>query len=618
VVKVKEEEMEEEEEDDDEEPPPVTFVEVVQPLNVKTEPKPEVVTPHLPPVKPSPVSKPVPKPVSKPVPKPIPAVEPQRVENKMQLPEYCLGLPLNFHPGAIDTMVRHMHGRNRDTRYEPKILLVTGKPGIGKTFCVERACKTAGYEMVYIDMMHTDLEAHMRDAIIGKPDPYGPYKNTKIRVAVVDAMDGLERSYLDKVAKFIQNMTDPYGSVRGKEKRKIAIRFRVNMIILTTSNRYDKKLMSWMYRLKPTEIKINPINHSQTITLARKACEYQGLPLDQRVHKFIMSFGENLTSLLMKIQFLSYGSGVIDHDMMRDDDTAVDIFTCCRYLMEPPEERNPETGEEKTVSFEKYNRMWDRGGEKVQSTIFHSYQDYVPFIPETPGAVKKLLTKNPADRSEADVKAAERSMTDYKDSGDYFYKGLAAMSEIANAFSDLDSIPFQEFAAQGALQQCLRLRLKVSLEDIRIRAIRKRRIDVKTRFPAVKNTNCFAACGIDTRRAEMMHMLNVMHNLDVAKKLKDMNHEMNPHYELSEHIGRYLSLHDAKKNQWVIMDMYPERPDEPMSKKKKMPKMHPKLEAIAMFSHEYSSGNNQEALSKTTAKVKLASGKFVGRRRKAK
>ena len=538
--------------------------------------------------------------VSKP---PVSSLKP--VECKMQLPEYVATLPVNFHTKEVEILKKHIRGRDRDLNYQPKVLLITGHPGCGKTFCVTRACEEAGFELVYVDMMHADLDDHLHEAVLGRSDPFGPFGRNKIRVAVIDAMEGLETSYLTKVGSFLHHITDPYNCARGKAKKKIAFKFHCNLIVITTSNRYNKRISSWMYKLKPTEIKINSINYAQGLALAREACKYQGVPMEPKVHKLVAAHLQDLTSMLMKLQFLVYGEGVMEHSSICNDDRDADIFTCCRTLLEPPED--PET--EETLTFDNYQRMWVRGGSRVFQVLHNSYPGYVRYIPELPKKVQRLLQKHhstPNGLSEEEKQkkcqwiyeslelphpgsalSKDEAVTfrrqKIQESTDYMVGGLSSLAELAETFSFCGGIWTDELKLE-LLQRTLR----AELSDINVRADRKRKIDVKTREPQQKGVTALVKCNVNQHTREVFHAVRTMQRIESAKKLHNFNYQLNTEYDLSGHVGYYFSkLDDTNKNIYVKMDMFPEHKDKPETRKKSMPRTHPRLQCINLFSHTY-------------------------------
>jgi hypothetical protein len=546
-------------------------------------------------------------------------IKPMTTLNTMQLPEYCMTLPINYHVDITDMLMRHMDGNNRDNEYNPKIILLTGNAGCGKTFCIQRACEMAGYDYAYLDVSEEVDDQAVRDLILSRPDLDSPNALKNIKISIVDAIDGFEGGQINKVCKIIQNFVHPRKDI--KTKKNPAVNFRVNMIVLTANTRYSKHISSWIYKLKPVEIKMNTINYSQTNDIARKACEYMNIPMDAKVYKLTSTFGDNLTSLLMKIQWLSYGVKELDPEIIKNDETNLDIFSCCKSLLEPKE-----------VDFKTYNSTWERGGEKIMSTIFNSYPDYVNFIPETPDMIQTFLNDNEETVNNffslrqqvqkegfryknANFETLQSTLSDYKEYKDGFSKGLVSMHNIAEAFSEFNITPI----ISDIMEYVLQLQCKVELEDIFARSVKKRRIELK--IPYVKDhTECLAKCMIHTREAEKLWFVNTIHNIEIAKKLKDFQYIPDPRYELSENIGRYLSLVNEKTNQWVIMDLFAEDKSsgseedtklrKPKKDKKGVVNTHPKLECIQLFSYNFL---KNEVVS--TAKVKLPNGQFVSRKR---
>ena len=510
----------------------------------------------------TPCSPPKPEIIDISVPEPVISVPVEPVIDQL-LPSVIMNLPLNFHSEVTDLISKHVEALNQSPSSEVKILLVTGKTGTGKTFCVQRACENSGFEYTYIDMLSLDVDAQMRDTILARPDPYAyladstKSKPKNIRVAIIDAIDGYDKKSVDKLCKFISNIMNPGKATKGRKKERI--RFRPNMIVFTATDRYEKTIVSWMYQLSVTEIKVTPIDASQTNQLMIRACEYLQFPMKDSVYRLISESTEDLTSMFMKLQFM--GADEIAAATLASDERSVDIFTCCKHLLEPPE----------NSTIDNYCNMWKRGGEKVTNTLYNSYTDYVPFCTPVPEIFNK---RNPTAN---DRKLALEKYTESGGSA-YYAKSLVASHQIANSFSDMDISLGNEM-----LELAQQMIVKLELEDIFIRATKQRRIDVKTRTDTVKAPN-LGYCRIGVRESEILYYVALMRSMEMQKRVKNFEYQMDERYELSEFIGKYYTLLEG--NRWLIMDLFSET-DEQSTKDAKKKMLNPKLECIQIFSHPF-------------------------------
>lgn len=529
-------------------------------------------------------------------PPPLPSPPPE--EGKMMLPEYCMTLDLNYHQAITTALLEHINGLNADASYRPNILLLTGQSGCGKTFCVRRACQLGGYDLIEMDGIQTDPEEQARSTLTTRPDPFGPHRSKRICVALFEAMDGMDKERRTAVTKIIQAIA---GDERSKEKRRTAVRFRVNTVILTVDDRYDPNIRDLVYKLKPTELKVNELTFDQRVALVEKGCAYLGRSMSARIYRLVSSNPDNTSSLLTKVESVLCLTGpdedestAVDYtkeeetnSLMKTDDRSMNIFACCRTLLQPPETMNPRTNQYETITFSKYEETWHMGGEKVLNTLFNSYQNFVHYIPETPAPVKTWLE----DANETTWADAKQSMRDISSSGNYFYRGLDTMAHLADAFSLTDRL---NHAADDSADDLIKRIFKVELQDVVSRNSQNPQIDVKSHLTTYRRPPCLMRCNVQKADEEKFRWVAMMRYAEAQRQIEDFTYQPNPYYDLTKHIGLYWTRSEFEPDKWLQLDMFAEEKRLKKSRKRmaedaepetKEDKITPKMECIKLFSH---------------------------------
>jgi len=284
----------------------------------------------------------------------------------------------------------------------------------------------------------------------------------------------------------------------------------------------------------------------------------------------------------------------------------MDIFACCKTLLHPPSE----------MSFEQYDSTWEKGGSKVHYVVFNSYPGYVSLVPETPAATKKyLMTKEDRPAAVASMKCFQKDENNPNNT--YFIDGMNQLASVADSFSMHDVIQYLD---EDMSDMIMRLTLKVNMQDVFATNTKSPKLDISTRMPDTRRPVCLSKCLIDKRMMEKLCMVNMVHNMIALKKIRNFDYVPAQEYNLSDHVGKFYSKWDEKKNVWMIQELYAE--DKKLSKKRKLAAVQhtPVLECINIFSRKYTDlpldSFDQVAVStKSHARVKVGN-KFIQRKGK--
>lgn len=562
-----------------------------------------------------------------PPPAPLPAVaEPS--ETKMMLIDYCLSLDVNYHTAVTTKLLEHMNGLNADPQYRPNIILLTGPSGCGKTFCVGRACALGGFDLLEMDNLQTEPEDEARSVLTTGPDPFGPHRSNKINVALFEGVDGMEAEQRSALTKVLQALA---ADERSKEKRRSAVRLRTNLAILTAADRYDPALRDLVYKLKPTEIKVNELLLDQRTALVEKSCAYWGHPLSARVYRLVAANPDNTSALLTKVESLLHSdvpfddNAAVDYDheqtvnrSMKTDERSINIFACCRTLLQPPETLNPRTQQYEALSFDQYEETWILGGRKVFNTLFNSYPNYVPFVPATPQPVQTWLERRSGAEPEAAAtlrSAAKASMTDLCQAGNYFYRGLTALAELADGFSLHDSSPY---AVKHVADDVLQRRFKTELQEVVSRNSAQPKIDVSSYLLGWRTPACVYRCNVQKADDEKFRCLALIRRLEAQRQIADFSYQPQTAYDLARHVGWYCTRSETDPEAWVQVDMFAADKRLKKSRKRKPEasdakdtdrKVHPALECIKLYSHRFDCPDDEGPA--VSAKPVAAAAKFM-------
>lgn len=532
------------------------------------------------------------------------------------LAEYCKTLPDNFHQSVTQSLVEDIQAYEKNPEHPVRVVLLHGAYGVGKSFIAERACQQAEFESVLVDCSSPHLDTLMESAFEGPPDRMRamlkgkPIRQT--RVAVVDAIDEYDKGVVDKLFGYLSKVMRLETKTEAKKPPKskgaksgiVPLATRPNFVIIIAANLYQPNLSRWWFKFHPKpaaaaagksgprgprgfrgksgkpesrhEVKVTPIDYSQTCTLVRKCLQKIGLPrITKDLDELITETIPNLNSLFSKVQFAAttvvLDSLPAEHklgpEVFKADDPELSIFTCCQQLLVP-----------RIESFDEYNRIWDRGGQRIDKIMFNSYPQYVRFT----------AAIDPEEKRPEDISP--------------FIDGVESLASIAESFSRLDLVDQRDFDHEDGqmFTQSLRRLVKLQLEGDYVRAVHGPEIDIKHHEIPVGRPRAFAQCRIYSAEADKLHAVNMMEQFEHARKVKDVNNKakLDDKYSLSKHVDSYVTRLDETK--WTLLNIFPsleQQVDEEgntviVSKKKRgkwqQPSSHPKTQAIEWFSHTYS------------------------------
>ncbi len=499
------------------------------------------------------------------------------------LPTYCLSLiDDNFHKSTTDALIKNIQALDKNPNHDIKVVMVHGPCGSGKTFAVQKACLEAEFENVSIDMSvatpkkpgkkknqestkpveKLDGDVLIRGAILGAPDVLRARAQGKpkrrIRVVIVDALDEYDKLSIDKFFTFLTGIHGLTGA-KVKTPHKKAARFAPNFVILVVTNPFHKNISRWWYKFggpkQPnSELKITPPNYQQACTLVNRCVVKLGARPNKLYNDMVVESLPNVTALLMKLQFSIYGLDKVEGGI--DDRVVVNFFGDCKTLLSPPDD----------LVYEKYDAIWEREHTKIDTTIFNSYPQYVRFIPPL--------------RDEDKVRKHDMDLGVYS-------AGIDSMAEISDAFSMLDTVDQTVFTndENQTFTQILRRTVRNELQDVAFPAVHNAQI-----FPKYQNGSAVRPpISVSKQDAEKFHMIHSIHQIEEAKRGRNMKFQLSNDYQLANHVGTYVTRADDTK--WLQVDMFPSNiVDEngvKLSKKNWETTLDPKLKTISVFSHDY-------------------------------
>jgi hypothetical protein len=507
------------------------------------------------------------------------------LKDQLLLPEYMKTVDLNFHPKASIAIKDFIHDRNNQIKSKHYVLVVTGPQGCGKSFVVEDAVKKAGYETVHIDMMKKDNMGYFKQAVVQGSDPMsniGSNTRKRVRVVFIDAMEGLLSDTVKKMTTFISRLTNPEKHEKRNIKNRNTQRFWLNPIVVTCVTTFEKSLVPFVMGLNIKEVKCKVLQDHQRTTLVKMGCARLGVKMTPRIRQ-LASSSQDLTYVLNQLHFLVCSTGKLSNETRRMDSGNLDIFKCCNSIFDPPTKD----------SFELYNTRWDCGGDKIDTVVFNNYPNFVSVVPQ-PGK---------GCRSKKELNLA---LNEY--SPKLLTLGLEQLDAIAEACSTQDimvdpSNPFNTDVLDIG-SRVYRTKMFETMKS-RFGSKGKRRINAKTSGKNPRLDSSYKMCRIDKRMEEKLRFITEMHQCQTRKiHTQDSNLDIGSDYDLSKHIGWYMSLStsdkdieqlgddfDDSKLTYTKMDMFA-NPDDAKTKtktKKNGGRWCPRLKAIKLFSHVYSS-----------------------------
>ena len=363
------------------------------------------------------------------------------------------------------------------------------------------------------------------------------------------------------------------------------------------------------------EIKVLPVDFPSLIILANRCCKYLGIPMSLKINHLATECNDNIAAMLMRIQFASYGSDGLLLETVKMDQKSMDIFACSKFLLEPPSEFNTVSQEQETVSFEKYEDVWNLGGERINNIVFNSFPEYLPWSPQPDPILRKAAEQKRKGKLEItdQIKSFCKEIRDEDGGCSYFTRDMDTAVQILDGFSGLDAASY--FPGEEMFDNFLQLNIKCNLQDIRVRSSKSRKIDIKSQELTNYKPSCLALCACSTTaEMEKLEYVNIMQCQEAQKKEQDYQYKVEEQYQLSNYIAKYYTLVNPALNQWMIMDLFPEimtsETGEKLSKQKYAEKIHPKLQTIQYFSHVYPLEQQKPLTSKPRARIKLSSGEF--------
>lgn len=244
----------------------------------------------------------------------------------IQIEEPIKCLEPNYHQSEIQSIKRALE--NHD-----KIILVYGRIGIGKTYCIEQALKELNLEYVNInffdyekpDLLYTDLNALIIRSNF---------------ICIIDGIDEYDPTYISEFLKFVNNviLCKLPKTKKGKRQKRPTIKFKTNQIILTTTNYYSRK----MFKIKPYSdktIEIKGLNFNQRMTLAKSRFPPQGHD-NERMVDIVRSCDVDLHAMFTQLSVM-----LLDGDNHKE----ITIFERCSKLLSATT----------TMTFQQYEQLWN-------------------------------------------------------------------------------------------------------------------------------------------------------------------------------------------------------------------------------------------------------------------
>lgn len=440
------------------------------------------------------------------------------LESEMTVTDYCATLPINYHKDRVtDVLLKHLNNFDADPSYEKNVILLTGASGSGKTFCVKRVCKEAGYRLLNIeDSVHFKLD---KDTKLEVPDLGKQIKdllyaksNTNKRVCVsliegFDEMPSKSRSLVCKLVKDCVQMKQPAAKKRKKAKGKkeeTKIPYH-NFIVFTSCIKYGSEI----YNIKgiSENIHVSDIAHNQKMALAEKCfLHLTGKKIPPHIYRLLSENStESISAVLNKVRLCALEDSVNPgtKSLMQMDKSCMDLFQCCKKLMIFGSEESLQ------MPFDEYDLTWELGGEKVTNTLYNSFPNFVnitlPFPKEKP--------------------------TD----PEIYYGGMMMASQIADTFSFDDATSYSSKAISNI---ALKYAFKHIMSNVTSR--RSSDINVKDYVMYTPQRLCFSKCYLSRVDQEKLQTVIKINNILADKEKENCNYKPDVTYDTKEYIGNYF------------------------------------------------------------------------------
>lgn len=458
-------------------------------------------------------------------------------------------LPLNFHPKVTETVINFVR-KHMEDRSVLRILAINGPIGCGKTFCVRRACRDAGFELIELNCSRTpeEFENIRMQGLFGKSD--------RVRVLLVDNVDELKPARLNKF----------FSTAATKGQR---IRFKYNAVIMTHTE-YVKQFTR--LRNAPNrfqEVECKPLVFDQTKELIKHICTLQNCPMPD-VGSLWAANGPDTGCILSQL-YAHHTSGAENARLSgAKDQVSLNLKTAVDLLVRPNEiDRNQSLRWERNLSMnQKYAAIWDCGGEQLDDVLFNIYPRRLApcldlnsapeFIKEirqekkinddqwgTKPALEIISDDMDDDEKSKRSKANTKIMTEWQQSrygligtelDDAFMREMQALECLADAYSTSNVL--KRGRGKTYLQGHIFQAMKASPQNSRIQLIMPsefRPLAVESKMARAQKV--LNECFVDRSQVEILQFVGVLNAAEVAKKAKDLSYEIQDDYDWKQHIG---------------------------------------------------------------------------------
>lgn len=438
----------------------------------------------------------------------------------------------NFHAAVTNTILQHIRAMENDSSYPTKILLVTGKTGVGKTYCVKNACFTGGYDLLDFDDCEVEKINPKTKTVVLDYDRQvftllNVKKANKFSVAFIDGIDSLDRHRLNAIRKHLEHQPPKKKKGATAEQKKTSH----NFVIMTATDRYQSSVRDLLFKVKPVEIKVNELEYNQKVVLAEK-CRGGSLPTG--AYPMIASSSSCISSMLTRLELLLLGAGTTVYDMDKCHGE-LNIFQTCKQLLRPNDEQ----------TFDEYEELWELGGPNVPKILFHSYPEFVHTVPETPKEVVRYMN------TKQDRTKAVESMVVYKQ-GRFFTQGVNMLASVSDMYSWQDSM---DYSIVEILSEYMKRLVRHECTQVLSCNAKNPLIDVKTNvLQSFQRPAYLAKCRISRYDDDMYRMIAKMKQGQIQRQIQDYEFKPNLTYDLERHIGIHYVRNEA--GQLIPVDMF--------------------------------------------------------------